>query len=226
MNANTIIMKSILASGGNLIDSSKVSFSFRDRHYYAIRNKGMFQLGRITLKNNDSIWDVLSNKGFERLVNNAKVYVTDSMIPKYASSVNSVHYFSVLPYGLNAKAVKKTLLGRTVIKNQDYFKIEVTFEEEGGGEDFDDIFIYWVNAKTFLVEYLAYSYNEEDGLGLRFREAYNERYVSGIRFVDYRNYKPETGTIKLQQLDSLFLHDKLKLLSIIALEHIKVDFNF
>ena len=37
----------------------------------------------------------------------------------------------------------------------------------------------------------TYSYIESDGIGLRFREAFNERYINGIRFVDYNNYKPK-----------------------------------
>jgi hypothetical protein len=58
---------------------------------------------------------------------------------------------------------------------------------------------------------------------MRFREAYNERYITGLRFVDYNNYKTENTTIPLENLAKAFEADELKLLSKIELENIKVD---
>ncbi|GAA4238824.1 hypothetical protein GCM10022291_30760 [Postechiella marina] len=223
-DANTIIDKAIAVSGGHKIDASKISFTFRDKFYSATRNKGEFLLTRSFVSTKDSIQDLLNNEGFNRLVNKKKVKVIDSMATKYAASVNSVHYFSVLPYGLQSNAVNKTFLGETKIKNTAYYKIKVTFDEAGGGEDFEDVFVYWVNKETFKVDYLAYSYEEGKGIGFRFREAYNERYIKGIRFVDYNNYKPQTGSVKLQSLDELFQQEKLQLLSKIELQNVKVDF--
>jgi hypothetical protein len=141
----------------------------------------------------------------------------------YRASVNSVHYFSVLPFGLNDKAVNKTLMGDDTIKTKDYFKVKVTFNPEGGGEDYEDVFIYWINKTNFKVDYLAYSYNEIDGKGLRFRQAYNERFVNGIRIVDYNNYKTENTSIPLEDLGTAFDTDKLVLLSKIELENVEVQ---
>jgi hypothetical protein len=136
--------------------------------------------------------------------------------------VNSVHYFSVLPYGLNDLAVKKTLLEAVLIKNKMYDTVKVTFNQDGGGEDFEDVFMYWINKETSKIDYLAYSYNEVDGKGIRFREAYNERYVEGIRFVDYNNYKPKSTSISLINLPQLFKKGGLELLSKIELETITI----
>lgn len=225
-DANTIIDKAIAVSGGQKIDSSKISFTFRDKFYTATRNKGEFLLTRSFLNAKDSIQDLLNNDGFNRLINKNRIKVTDSMAPKYAASVNSVHYFSVLPYGLQVDAVNKTFLGEVKIKNATYYKIKVTFNEAGGGEDFEDVFVYWVNKENFKVDYLAYSYEEGKGVGFRFREAYNERYIKGIRFVDYNNYKPQTDGVNLKDLDELFQQEKLQLLSKIELENVEVDFSF
>ncbi len=104
------------------------------------------------------------------------------MAVKYTGSVNSVHYCSVLPYGLNDAAVQKKLLEETSINQKPYYKVQISFAEDGGGEDFDDVFIYWIDKKTFKVDYLAYSFHENDG-GMRFREATNERFVNGIRLL-------------------------------------------
>ena len=220
LSAESIINKSIEVSGAKKVASSTIDFDFRDRHYYAERQEGNFLLMRITVEaHKDSVFDILSNSGFERHINdNESVFVEDSMKVKYAASVNSVHYFSVLPFGLNDKAVNKKLLEDESIKGQTYHTIKVTFNQEGGGEDYEDVFLYWIHHETFEVNYLAYSYNEDDGIGIRFREAYNERYVNGIRFVDYNNYKPKDDSATLTDLPKLFDNDQLKLLSTIELE--------
>ena len=223
LTANEIINKSIDVSGGENVGNSEIFFGFRDKAYMARRNEGEFVLVRLFKKNKDSIADIYDNYGFKRMVNEEFVRVADSMATKYTASVNSVHYFSVLPYGLNDKAVNKVLLGEEQIKKKDYYKIEVTFNSEGGGEDHEDVFVYWVSKQLFKVDYLAYSYNEEDGVGMRFREAYNERYFNGLRFVDYNNYKAEDKTIKLADLGNAYEINELKLLSKIELENVKVN---
>ena len=219
-DASVIVEKSIEVSGGNLIKNSNIEFDFRDKHYFAKRSSSGFTLARVS----DSVVDLLSNKGFERVINDRVVKLSDSMIPKYSASVNSVHYFSVLRYGLDGDAVNKSYLGTSKLANKEYYKIKVSFSEEGGGEDFEDVFIYWINTETFKVDYLAYSYNEDDGLGLRFREAYNERYIKGIRFVDYNNYKPTNDDVSLENIDNLFETGALSLLSKIELKNIVVNY--
>lgn len=223
LTADEIVTKSIEKAGGKLFENSVVRFDFRDKFYVARRYKGQFSLIRMFKDNNDSVFDLLTNNDFDRFINDSRVILEDSMKAKFSASVNSVHYFSVLPYGLNAEAVNRTLLGSEKIRNKDYYKIKVTFNPDGGGEDYEDVFVYWFERENFKVEYLAYSYNEEDGLGMRFREAYNERYIEGIRFVDYNNYKAENNTLELFDLGKAFEEDKLKLLSKIELQNIEVD---
>ncbi|MEM9681175.1 MAG: DUF6503 family protein, partial [Bacteroidota bacterium] len=139
LTAEGIINKSIKVSGDSLFQRSKIAFDFRDKHYEAIRKEGQFDLIRTFISDGDSIKDVLTNSGFERFVNSTKMPVADSMAVKYSASVNSVHYFSILPYGLNDKAVNKTLIGEDTVKDKAYHLIKVTFSEEGGGEDYEDV---------------------------------------------------------------------------------------
>ncbi|MFK7832547.1 MAG: DUF6503 family protein [Winogradskyella sp.] len=223
LSADKIVNKAIAVSGGGVFKKSSLKFEFRDVYYQALRKNHEFLLVRVSVKDQDSIFDMLSNVGFERYRNNAFVKLNDSIAKLYEASVNSVHYFSVLPHGLNDDAVIKTRLENERVKGKDYYKIKVTFNEEGGGEDHEDIFIYWFGKESFKLDYLAYSYNEEDGVGMRFREAYNERYINGLRFVDYNNYKSENTSIKLENLAKAFDENQLKLLSKIELENIKVD---
>ena len=145
----------------------------------------------------------------------------DTLATSYGNSVNSVHYFAYLPYGLNDPAVNKKLLGETQLAGKKYYKVEVTFNEEDGGEDFEDIYIYWINKETFRPDYLAYEFSINGG-GARFREAFNERIINGIRFVDYKNYKA-ADNISVYNLEALFKSKELELLSTIRLEDISVN---
>ncbi|MDX1279261.1 DUF6503 family protein [Oceanihabitans sediminis] len=223
VNAESIIDKTIEVSGGEKFLQVEIEFDFRDKHYKATRDHGIYQYEREFKDSTQVIRDVLNNDGFKRYIDGKVVAVADSMAVKYAASVNSVHYFALLPYGLNDPAVNKKYLGEVSIKEKNYHKVQVTFNEEGGGEDHDDLFVYWVNTETFTVDYLAYSFKEYTGdLGLRFREAYNSRLVNGLRFVDYNNFKTEDKSLQLFDLDKAFENDKLKLLSKIELKNISV----
>jgi len=223
VSAQEIINRSIEVSGANKVGSSEIIFDFRKVHYSATRKDGMFELKRTFQQDSKEIQDKLSNNGFKRMINKKLTELSETMKARLSASVNSVHYFSVLPYGLNANAVKKNYLIKTKIKDSLYYAIKVTFAEEGGGEDFEDVFIYWVNEDTFKINYIAYSYEEASGQGMRFREAYNERYVNGIRFVDYNNYKPRSNSVKLLDLANLFELNELEMVSKIELKNVVVN---
>ncbi|ARV08159.1 deoxyribose-phosphate aldolase [Winogradskyella sp. PC-19] len=223
LTANEIVNKSITVSGGDTFKNALIEFNFRDKSYRAKRNNGKFKFEREFDDSEGYINDVIDNNGFTRFINGEVSSVTDDKKQSYIASVNSVHYFSVLPYGLNDKAVNKKLIGEEQIKNKNYYKIEVTFNKEGGGEDYEDVFIYWINKTSYKPDYLAYSYNEDDGKGRRFRESYNERYINGLRFVDYNNYKETDQFFGLNNLGKAFNENSLKLLSKIELENVNVD---
>jgi hypothetical protein len=122
---------------------------------------------------------------------------------------------------LNDPAVRKRYLGEAIVKGQPYHKIEITFRKEGGGEDYRDIFIYWIHQKRNTMDYLSYQFFT-DGGGMRFREVCNQRTINGIRFADYRNYKPQSGRFELADYDRLFESGKLQEISQIILENISV----
>lgn len=223
-SAQEIIDRAIEAAGGDLYERAKIDFEFRNRLYRSFRDGGRYELERFTQDSSGVVTrDVLSNDGFLRFQEGEKLEVSDSMATRYSNSVNSVHYFAQLPYGLNAPAVQKALLGEDRIGGEAYYEIGITFQQEGGGTDFQDQFVYWVHQEDFTVDYLAYNY-ETDGGGVRFREAYNPRVVEGIRFVDYRNFKPEPEEVSmdLTELDQWFTDERLKLLSTIETEAVQV----
>ena len=224
LSAQEIIDASIRVSGVDKIANATLSFNFRDTFYVASRNNGRFELNRFFIKNNDTINDVLSNSGFKRIKNSKPLQIPDAMAIKFSESVNSVHYFSILPYGLNDKAVQKKLLGETKIRGDNYYKIQITFSKENGGVDFDDIFIYWIRKGDFKIGYIAYLFHTNGG-GMRFREVRKEHIIAGISFVDYDNYKPKNSNIKLENLDKIFEKGELEKISEINLKDIKIIFN-
>lgn len=222
INPQKIIDQAITVSGGDNYKNLEIEFNFRGQHYSSKLDNGNFEYSRSTSNSNETITDVYGNlKPFERLVNNTLVKIPDSLSHKIENSINSVNYFVLLPYGLNDAAVNKKYLETEMINGQEYFKLQVTFNKEGGGEDFDDVYVYWIHSQTFKIDFLAYSFTVNGG-GMRFREAYNERIISGLRFVDYNNYKPKNKNASIYNLGSLFENNQLKLLSKIETETIKV----
>lgn len=224
VTAQKVVDTAIMTSCSGNCEHATIDFRFRDRSYKSIRQGGSYQFERITNDSTGVVRDVLTNDGFQRFLNDSLVTVVDSMAVKYTSSVNSVHYFVQLPFGLNAQAAHKELLGEAIIKDEPYYEIGVHFSEEGGGTDFEDNFVYWIHKENYTVDYLAYSY-ATDGGGVRFREAYNVRVIEGIRFVDYNNYGVESLDTPLTDLDTEFLSGNLKLLSKIETEEISVQLN-
>lgn len=222
--AQQVVDKAIANAGGDKFNNAIIDFDFREHHYRSDRNGGIYQYTRIKQDSAGRVQDILNNDGFQRIVNNAEVEVPDKMAARYSSSINSVIYFALLPYGLNDEAVKKEYLGEVNLEGKDYHKIRVTFAEEGGGEDFEDVYVYWISKDDYEIDYLAYDFHV-DGGGQRFRKAVNPRIVNGIRFVDYINYKPEVEGLPVEKTDSLFLNNSLKQLSEINLKNIEVQYR-
>lgn len=220
--AKEIVDKAILAHGGETFNKVHAEFDFRDRHYTAIRNGGEFTYVRSFIDSTGAYLDTLNNRGFSRHRNDSLQTLTDERTNAFSNSVNSVIYFALLPFGLNDAAVIKQFVKEEEVKGKGYFVVKVSFQQEGGGQDFEDEFLYWISKEDFTVDYLAYSYHTNGG-GIRFREAFNAQLVGGILWQDYINYKPENEIeTKLEQLMSLFIKGELKELSRIELKNIAV----
>ncbi|MBW3544125.1 MAG: hypothetical protein KY428_00770 [Bacteroidetes bacterium] len=220
--AQQIIDQAMVAHGSAQLQQKELSFDFREKHYTYTRRDHDYLYTRSFTDSTGQVQDFLSNEGFYRLVDGDTARLSQERIKAFSNSINSVIYFALLPYGLNDAAVNKTYLGQTKLAGKDYHRIGITFDEEGGGEDFEDEFLYWINTETYTLDYLAYSYQTEGG-GLRFRKAINPSVIGGIRFQDYINYKPKIKDIPLDSLEALFGRGELEVLSHIELENIEVD---
>ncbi|SMG23933.1 hypothetical protein SAMN05661096_01431 [Marivirga sericea] len=214
-----LIQNVIEYHGGDAYDSLNLQFKFRGKLYGLQHLGGKFQYERIFQDSSGrKITDVLDNNGFKRLINGKRVGLSATDSAAYANSVNSVHYFALLPYNLQDEAVQAHNKDDVLINGRPYKSIEVKFQQEGGGADYEDVFMFWFNANTYEMDYFAYSYHTEGG-GIRFRESINRETVEGVIFQDYNNFKAEKGT-DLSNLPSMFESKELELLSKIDLEFV------
>lgn len=212
LTAEEIIDKTVAAYGGDKVFNSVIEFDFRDKHYIAKYHNQRYSLKRIFTDSTGAIVDELDNDGFVRMRNDSIIELDEEWTGKYSRSVNSVIYFFRIPFVLKDGAVMPEYLGETTFGEKKYHKLRVNFTEEGGGDDFDDSFVYWINQETFFIDYLAYSYST-DGGGKRFREAINPRDVDGLHVVDYINYKPEDLSVAIEDYEQYFEQGGLQELS-------------
>ena len=223
-DAQRIVDKAIQAHGGEKYNHSVVSFRFRDRQYRSQRDDGAFEYSRtFTDSTGQQVYDVLRNSGFSRTIKGTELTLPEERKAAFTASVNSVVYFALLPYFLNDDAVQKEYAGEAIIKGEPYYKVRVTFAQQGGGEDHEDTYMYWFHQQRYTMDYLAYTFREENGdEGSRFRVAVNPREVGGIRFQDYINYtsKPQ---ILLEKYDSAYEAGRLEKVSDINLEGVAVE---
>lgn len=216
--AENILDEAIAAHGGDLYNSAHYSFVFRKNIYQFKNDDSSYEYTKTYKKRDSLITDVLKNGDFSRTFNNQPISLSDKAIASGTGAINSVIYFATLPYKLNDKSVHSKFIENTKIKGENYDVIMVTFSKDGGGEDYDDEYYYWINSNTKKIDYLAYNYSVNEG-GVRFRVAYNRRVVDGITFQDYTNYEAEVGT-PLKDLPALFEANKLIELSKIKTEDV------
>ena len=214
-----ILDRAIERHGGEVLDHAVVEFDFRDAHFIVRRDGGTFQYERHYTDSTGTVREVLNNDEVIREVDGERVSLPEDERRQVETAVNSVVYFALLPYFLDDPAVQPRYLGTTTIDGEPYHEIEVTFRQEGGGRDWEDRFVYWIQRERSTMDYLAYRFHV-DGGGTRFRKAYNIRTVGGVRFADYENYTSERIGTAIEEYDSW--PDDLRLVSTIELDNVDV----
>ena len=216
---SAIIASSIEVHGGKAYKTAQYQFVFRGKNYTFQNKNDLYNYTLTTNKDGHTILDEMNNKDFTRKVNGKKIELTAKQLSSYKEGLNSVIYFASLPYKLQDKAVNAEYVGTQIINDQVYSLVQVTFDKEGGGKDYDDTFMYWINKHSSTMDYMAYSYHVNGG-GVRFRSAYNPRRVEGILFQDYVNYKADKETA-LKALPALWENGDLQELSRILTEEVE-----
>lgn len=218
--AEDVIARARVVHGAGVLDHATLSFSFRGDRFTVARDGGRFAYTRETADSTGAaVRDVLTNDGLTRTVAGDTVALSEWDYLVAEEAVNSVVYFFLLPYPLADPAVQARLVGADTLRGEPYDRVEVTFEEEGGGRDYQDVFLYWFHRDHATMDYLAYSY-EDSGGGARFRQAVNPRTVGGVRVADHLNFAADPAE-PLDHLGRLWAGGALRLLSEIGHEDVR-----
>ncbi|GEM_PF-90761 len=221
--AEEVVRSGIEAHGGELFEAMEVRFTFRDAHFTVWRHNGAFRYERVYTDDEGSvIRDWMTNEETGQEVDGERQPLTAQERASVETAVNSVVYFGLLPFRLLDDAARHRDLGTTEIEGRTYRTVEVTFDREGGGADWEDRFVYWFDDREHTLDYLAYRYHR-DGGGTRFRRAVNRRNVGGLLLQDYENYTAAVGEVDdIADYDRLLARGELQLVSTIALEEVEV----
>lgn len=225
--ADSLVQEAIARHGGDVLDRAVVEFDFRGDRFHIRRTGGLF---RYTRTYEDSlgrtIEEVLTNDSLYRAIDGQRVDLTEDERLQVEEDVNSVTYFALLPYFLQAPAVRAEYSGLDTLNGTPHHRLRVTFQQEGGGRDWDDVFMYWFDRDDLSMNYLAYAYGRgpEETYGTRFRSAYNVRTIEGVRFADYMNYTaPGDSLGDLARYSDFMTRDSLELVSRIELDNVRVQ---
>lgn len=226
-SAGAVVDSAIAAHGGPVLDSAVVSFNFRGDHYRIRQEGGQFHYRRTFTDSLDQrVVEGLTNEGPYRVVDGDTASLSADERSSVKTTVNSVSYFALLPHPLSDPAVQPEYHGRDTIDGTAYHRIKVTFDQEGGGDDWEDVFMYWFETDTYAMDYLAYAFGlapEDTDRGTRFREAYNVRRRNGVRVADYMNYTSDTlGYDQMNQYPELWAQDALDLVSRVEIDSVTV----
>ncbi len=225
-DAETILARARAFHGSSVLDDAVVTFRFRDARFRIRRRDGRFTYAR-TYRDSlgRRVREGLTNDSLFRFVEGQPVALSAEERAAVATDVNSVVYFALLPYFLDASAVQARHTGVDTIRGVPYYRVAVTFQQESGGRDWQDRFLYWFDQEDYSMDYLAYAYGLGPGEepGTRFRTAFNARRIGGVRFADYRNYTADTlAPSRFAAYPSLWAAGALDSVSTVALDSIRV----
>lgn len=213
----TLVERVVQAHGARNLVDAELSFSFRDVTYVAERHAdGRFRYARRIA----GVREILDNDGPRFEGTDGPLPMPHGVARARARELNSVVYFASLPLGLLDPAVRPVSAGRQEVSGEVFDVLEVRFTEEGGGDDHDDVFRYWVEPKTGRIAYMAYSFSRGGG-GVRFRVPTRVREVEGAVFIDWDNFG-QVEQVPLGALPGLWSRGELEKLSEIKLESIRV----
>lgn len=225
--ADSIVQAAIAQHGGDVLDHAVVRFDFRGIDFRVERDGGQYRYQRTYTDSLDrTVREVLSNDSLYRTVDSERVSLTDDERTGVLEDVNSVPYFALLPYNLQDDAVQPEYSGVDTLDGTPYHRIRVTFQQTGGGQDWQDVFMYWFAQDDLSMDYLAYAYGfgPDEAYGTRFRSAYDVRRVEGVRFADYMNYTTPGDSLRdLTRYPDYLAGDSLELVSRIETDSVRVQ---
>lgn len=185
--AEALIADAVRAHG--LADPSPlaIEFAFRGTPYRLELEGRQSRYIRTVTTDGTTRQDELVGARFRSTVAGTTVSLDPATEGDRRRSLNSVAYFALLPRPLQDDAAIVTALGSTTMRGQPYDTVEVRFQEEGGGDDHDDVFRYWFEPETHRLAFLAYTFSRGNG-GVRVRSVAKTHEVGGVVLYDWVNH--------------------------------------
>jgi len=216
-SGEALVQRVVVAHRATALRDASLQFFFRGVAYRMTRSGGEYRYERWPGPRQH---EVLTNEGYQLLVDGEPAKLSKAMLAARARDLNSVVYFASLPYPLLDTAVHPRALGRDEVDGQSLDVLEVTFDEADGGEDHDDVFRYWLEPETGRMRYLAYSFARSGG-GVRFRVATSTATAGEAILVNWTNYGVDDVDVPLDSLPDLWSQGRLPKLSTIELEQLR-----
>ena len=185
--------------GSALLDRAEITFSFRGTPFVLRRDGDQFRYARtLTDSLGQTVEEVVDNAGTHRYVDSVEVPLDEAESGRVHTAVNSVAYFALLPAPLADPAVRVRMLSPDRVGDEDYDRVEVTFAQEGGGEDWEDRYVYWLRQLDGQIGHYAYTYEVSAGdtartdTGTRFRVPLRTYERDGVLFQDWQNLSADS----------------------------------
>ncbi|MEM1056432.1 MAG: DUF6503 family protein [Bacteroidota bacterium] len=217
------------AHGSDALDGATLRFTFRGAPFTALRDGGRFRYTRTTTdERGREVIDLLDNDGLSRTVDGEPVTIPAENQGTVETDVNSVVYFATLPAALSDAAVQARAMGPDSVAGERYERLEVTFAREGGGNDWEDRYLYWVHPERGTLDYIAYTYDlaeDDDGpndTGHRFRRVIGTAEAGGFRIQDYANLTADSLSA-LEEYPAAFAAGRTREVSEIRTENARLE---
>ncbi|MGF1510766.1 MAG: DUF6503 family protein [Myxococcota bacterium] len=215
-SALVLLEKTIQAHGARRLANSTYAFEFRGDRIRMHRRDGVFCYERIETEADGETVTRLDNDGLVRWKDGVQRPAPDAA----GRSLNSIVYFASLPYPLLDPAVHVEKRADQRIRGRAFHVLDVSFRRQGGGDDHEDTFRYWLDAESSLITFMAYRFSR-DGGGVRFREATDYVTVGRVRFIQWKNFGVQDSTPPFDQVLKRWREGTLPLISVVELEHLR-----
>lgn len=226
--AEDVVTAAIERHGGDRFDQVSIRWEFRSVPFGLDRDDGRFRYSRVMLDEQEiDILQVIGNDGTWIEVNGVPQELDASTRPTVESEINATVYLGFLPFRLDDAAVRMTDLGTAELEGRLYRKVEVSFEEDGGGRGWENRFVYWFRDGEWTLDYFAYA-EPTTPPTTRFRRAVNPREIGGLLIQDYENYAvdgpaAESPDFDIADYDRLFEEGQVRLVSMVEFENVRVS---
>lgn len=218
------------AHGSKRLDGRTVHFTFRGTLFTAWRDGARFRYTRTVADDaGRTVVETVDNDGVTRTIDGEDApFASDAERRAAETAVNSVVYFALLPSALADPSVRVRSLGRDTVAGRPLDAVEVTFAQDGGGRDWEDRYVYWLDPERHTVDVLAYTYRETPGdtaraaTGHRFRRVIGVQTVGGVRFQDYENLTTDSLG-RLEDYPAAFADGRVFSVSEVRTEHVRLE---